>query len=203
MSELNYAAGKVTTGFSLPWVAKYNVNEGVVTYTDQMRLARGVEVSLDVEDAGDNDFYADNQLAETAGASFSNGTLNLTVDGLFMTAKRFIMGLPEANAEGWTSFGDQQVQPYIGVGFIARFMSNGNVIYTPYVIAKTSFNNVPINAATQEAEIDWQTTELTAKIMRGDDVNHNWMYEGKDYTSEAEAEEALKVMLGGTPSEGA
>ena len=40
------AAGRVATGFSLPYVARYSANGGVVTYSGARQLARGVNVNL-------------------------------------------------------------------------------------------------------------------------------------------------------------
>ena len=50
------AAGKVCTGFSLPYVALYNNG----TYTSGQKLARGVDVTVSPESSDDNKFYADN-----------------------------------------------------------------------------------------------------------------------------------------------
>ena len=59
------AFGRVAIGYSCPWVAKYS--KGVDTYTnsDGRRLARGVGASISPDTADDNNFYADNQVAES------------------------------------------------------------------------------------------------------------------------------------------
>lgn len=190
------AAGKVITGFSKPWVAKYTATDGVVTYSDAQVLARGVEVSISPESTDDNKFYADNVLAESDSGRFTGGEVTLTVDGLLIAAERFLMGLPEAAADGFTAYGDDQNAPDVGVGFIVRYMSDGVTTYVPIVLAKCKFAPIETSAATQEDEIDWQTTELTGTIMRGDDANHNWKYVGADVATEAAAEAALKTKLG-------
>lgn len=190
------ANGRVCTGFSKPWVAKYNADGGNISFSDARILARGVSVNVEAESSDDNNFYADNQLAESASGVFVGGTLTLTVDGLFTAAERFIMGLPEAGADGFVAYGDSQNTPYIAAGYIARFMSGGVTTYVPTVVVKTKFNVPSVDIATQEDEIDWQTQELTAAIMRGDDTNHTWKYIGSDYNTEEEAEAALKAKLG-------
>lgn len=190
------AAGKVITGFSKPWVATYTVNEGVVTYSNAQVLARGVEVSISPESTEDNNFYADNVLAESDSGRFTGGELTLTVDGLLIAAERLIMGLPEAGEDGWTAYGDDQNAPNVGVGFIVRYMSDGVTTYVPIVLAKVKFNQIELTAATQEEEIDWQTTELSGTVMRGEDSNHSWKYIGADVATEAAAEDALKAKLG-------
>lgn len=191
------AAGKVCTGFSLPYVAKYAAASGTVTYSNGMKLARGVNVSIDPESSDDNNFYADNALAESADSTFTSANLTLTVDGLLQAAEEMIMGVAApSGTDGWIEYGDDQAVPYVGVGFIARYMSGGVTTFTPYVLAKCMFNQVPTNAETQEEQINWQTQELTARVMRGDDAKHNWKYVGGDFETEAAAEAALKTKLG-------
>ena len=73
----------VTTGFRNIYVAKYSNTGSIVSYTGFQKLARARGFSLDVGTSDDNSYYADDTLAETeSGASFTSGTLELTVDGL-------------------------------------------------------------------------------------------------------------------------
>lgn len=190
------AAGRVCTGFSKPYVALYENSGTTVTYTKGQQLARGVEVSIEPQASEDNNFYADNQTAETGAGVFASGDLTLTVDGLHTAAERLIMGLPEAGTEGWIDYDDDQKTPFVGVGFIARYMSGGETIYVPTILPKVVFSALTTSAATQEEEIDWQTQELTAKIQRSDEAKHRWKRIGKDCTTESEAEEMIKTALG-------
>ena len=190
------AAGKVITGYSLPYVAKYNVTDGVVSYSDAQKLASGVSVNVSPEGSEDNNFYADNILAETDAGRFTGGTTTLVVGGLFIAAERFIMGLPAAGEDGWTAYGDDQQVPHVGIGFIVRYMSDGVTSYTPYVLAKNAFKPIEIEANTQEAEIDWQTQELTFNMLRDDSTNHDWKMVGTALTTEALAEAKIKTALG-------
>lgn len=192
------AAGRVITGFSKPYVAKYTATDGAITYSSARVLARGVSVSVEPETSDSNTFYADNQAAETDAGTFTGGTATLTVDGLLADAETFIMGLPEAGTDGWSAYNDKQDIPYVGIGYIVRYMSDGKTTYVPTVLVKTKFQNKSDSANTQEDSIDWQTQELTANIFRGDDADHSWKYIGKDYDTEAEAEAALKTKLGAT-----
>lgn len=194
------AAGKICTGFSKPYVALYSNSGSTVTYTSGQILARGVDVSIEPETSDDNNFYADNVLAESGDKVFTGGTVTLTVDGLFIAAEKMIMGLPTQSTGDWVSYDDDQSVPYVGIGFIARHQSEGVVSYTPYVLCKCRFNEVPVSAATQEEQIDWQTQELTATIFRGDDAKHTWKKIGKeDYSTEAAAEAIIKTAFGITP----
>lgn len=189
------AAGRVCTGFSLPYVALYGAASGTVTYVSGQKLARGVNVSISPESGDDNNFYADNVLAESANTTFTGGEVTLTVDGLLEDAEKLIMGLPTSSG-GWMTYNDDQAVPYVGIGFIARYQSGSIVSYVPYVLAKCMFNQINTNAATQEENIDFQTQELTARIYRGDDTKHAWKYVGDPEDTEAAAEAALKTKLG-------
>lgn len=189
------AAGRVRTGFSLPYVATYSATGGTVTYSSGQKLARGVNVSITPESGDDNNFYADNVLAESANTTFTGGEITLTVDGLLEAAEKLIMGLPTSSG-GWMTYNDDQAVPYVGIGFIARYQSDSDVTYVPFVLAKCMFNQINTSAATQEESIEFQTQELTAKIFRGDDAKHAWKYVGDEEDTEAAAEAALKTKLG-------
>ena len=198
------AAGKVCTGFSKPYVAKYTNAGNVVTYSGAMVLARGVSVSMSLNTSDDNIFYADNVSAETAAAVFSDGTATLTVDGLLAAAEKFILGLPatskvtaDGNQVDISRYGDGMDIPYVGIGFIVRYQSGGVVTYAPVVLTKARFQQPGLDAATQEESIDWQTQELTATLMRDDTTNHDWKLVGADQETEAAAEAVLVALLGG------
>ena len=198
------AAGKVCTGFSKPYVAIYSASGGTVTYTSGQILARGVEVSIEPEVGDDNTFYADNVAAEVAPGVFTGGTVTLTVDGLFSAAEKLIMGLPaektitvgQDETVSVAEYGDDMDIPYMGLGFVLRYQSDGVVTYAPVVLTKVRFQTAGLSAATQQGEIDWQNQELTASMMRDDSANHVWKKVAEDQATEAAAEEALKVMLG-------
>jgi len=189
------AAGRVATGFSKPYVARYSASGTTITYSDAQLLARGVNVELSPESADDNNFYADNQLAESASGTFTGGTVTLEVDGLFTATERFIFGLPSAAADGWTHVGDNAEVPNVAIGFITRYQSEGVVTYVPMILTKSKFNLPQNSFATQEDVIDWQTTSLTAVLMRDDSANHDWKLIGADFPNEAAAEAALQAKL--------
>lgn len=203
--EFLMANGKVITGYSMPFVALYAAANGVVTYSGGIPLARGVDVSLSVEGGGDNDFYADNVKAESDTQTFSSGTLSLTVDGLKAAARKLISGVKTTRAEGsgetavnFDVYDDDQKMPYVGVGFVVRYMEDGVTTYAPIIIKKVKFSPEGLDAATQEENIDWQTTKLEASIMRDDTAKHEWKLIGEDQTTEEAAVAAYKLVL--TPS---
>ena len=196
------ANGKVITGYSKPFVALYNNNEGTITYSSGMPLARGVDVSVEAETGDAVNFYADNVMAESVGGVFTGATITMTVDGLKDAARKLIMGLP--NAEPLTvgsdsvdiyTYDDRQNIPNVGIGFVVRYMESGVASYQPVVFTKASFSVDGLDAATQEEEIEFQTTELEASLMRDDSEHHAWRKIGAEQTSEADAVVVVRALL--------
>lgn len=133
----------VTTGFSKPYVAKYAATGQSVTYSGGLKLGRGVSLSLEIETADDNNFHADNVLAETESSNFTSGTATITVDGLDNDAATLILGLgsPQSLQVDETSvqmqgYGQAMQAPYVGFGCIRRTQMQGMVQYWPYILPK-------------------------------------------------------------------
>ena len=198
------AAGEVMTGFSKPYVAKYTASGNSVTYSNGQLLARGVSVTISPDSSDDNNFYADNVAAETLGGIFTGGEVTLGVDGLFMSTEQMILGLPDADTYSVSTdvsvqmykYGQAANPPYVGIGFIYRYMSDGTTYYRPTILRKCRFNIPEESAETQGEEIDWQSAELTATIMRDDTDAHDWKWVGADQTTEAAAENIVRKVLG-------
>jgi phi13 family phage major tail protein len=186
------ALGKVCTGFSKPYVALYANNEGTITYSDGQRLARGVEVSIEPESSDASNFYADNIIAETVGGQFTGGTCTLTVDGLLQDAEKLIAGLPTADTDGFLNYGLDQSTPFVGLGFVVRYLSGGTTYYTPVILTKATLNPQTLEAATQEDEVDFQTQELEFTLSRDDSTNGVWKKVGGELASESAAETVIK-----------
>ena len=189
------AAGRVMTGFSLPYVAKYTAAGTTVTYSQGQKLARGVSVSIEAEAEDSNIFYADNISAESAPGIFTSGTATFTVDGLKLAAEQLIMGIPAADSEGFIHYGESLSIPYVGVGFICRYMEDGVTKYVPYILTKCRFVTPGVDASTATETIEWQTQEITATLLRDDTANHDWKLVGGEQATEAAAEAKIKAFF--------
>lgn len=192
------ANGRVITGFSKPYVALYTstYNNGAyeITYSSGQVLARGVDIQIEPETTDDNNFYADNVVAENEAGIFTGGTLTLTVDGLKDAANKLIYGLPAVTG-GWYDYDNRQAVPYVGFGAVIRVQETGVVSYVPLVLPRIMFNDSGMSAATQEDQIDWQAQELTAQIFRDESTNQVWKKLGEAQASEAAAEAVIKTFL--------
>ena len=96
-----------------------------------------------------------------------------------------IFGLPDADSSDFINYGDTMAIPFVGVGFVARYMSDGVTSYVPYVLPKCRFNVANLEANTQEESLEFQTQSLEATILRDDTTNHNWLKIGEAQTTEA------------------
>lgn len=188
------ANGRILTGFSLPYVAIYTASDSTVTYSSGQILARGVSVSLEVESADDdNVFYADNVAAESVSGTFSGGTATLTVDGLLQSAEQLVLGLPDADTNGFVAYGSATSIPYVGIGFICRYMSDSTTTYVPVILTKCRAKQPNLEAETQEDEISWQTQEIEFTMLADDTDDANWKMVGTAQTTEAAAESMIQT----------
>lgn len=193
----------VTTGLSKPYIGKYRNSSGTISYSGGMKLGRAVELSIEVESADDNSFYADNIVAETDNGTMMSATATATIDGMEDEVAAFALGLPEATEvqAGETpveayDYGDNINPPDLGLGFIRRTMMNGVTKYQPILLTRVKMSIPGNEFATQEDQIDWQTEEITVNILRDESENRNWKRVFASQTSEAAAENILKSILG-------
>ena len=188
------ANGKVITGYSKPIIAKYSFSDNTISYSNKTPLARGVEVDMEVEIGDATNFFADNTISESVAGQFNGATATFTVDGLKDTARNLIAGLVTSKTMIVNSstvsakvYDDLQVIPYVGIGFVVRYMENGVTTYAPVILPKAQFSPESLKAATQGESVEFQTTELQATVMRADDANHSWKVVAEDQTTEAAA----------------
>lgn len=196
----------VTTGFSKPYVAKYANTGGTNSYSGGLKLGRGVSVESEIDAPDDNNFYADNVIAETESSQFTTGSLTVTIDGLGNDAATLILGLPEpenlqVGSKPGTQvemqhFGKAMNAPYVAFAYIRRVMRDNVTYWIPVIHPKTKFSLPSDSAATQEDQIDWQSQELTATLFRDDTENADWKLQSANVmATEAEAEAVIKQVL--------
>ena len=96
-------------------------------------------------------------------------------------------------------YDDLQVIPYVGIGFVVRYMENGVTTYAPVILPKAQFSPEGLDAATQGESVKFQTTELQATVMRADDANHSWKVVAADQSTEAAAVNTINAYFGAYP----
>lgn len=196
-------------GLSIPICGEYNNNNGAVTYSNPLVVNKAVEYSVAWTVGDNNPLYADNGIAENDKGTFQSGELTLTTADLPQELSLKILGtiqITETVGEKEVTvqiFDDKRNSPYLGFGLIELHQESDVDQYRAIFLNKIFFN-LPENAATTKGEtIDWQTSQITAAIMRSDEVSanrvHPWM-EDAWFESEADALGWLKYKCGKTAS---
>lgn len=199
-------SGGVTTGFSDVHVALYSAESGTVKYTSVRKLGRSVSMSTDISTSDDNNFYADDVLAETeTGSAFTDGSGSIAIDGLSSDEEAFIMGLDSGNSYQVESqnietfeYGESMNPPFLGLGAVKKIQRNGKSSWKAIVLTKVRFKVPGDDLTTQGDQIDWQTQSLDFTIMRDDSQKARWKIIPKtEFTSRADAIAFIKKVLGG------
>ena len=190
-------------GVSKPYVAKYSNTNTTVSYTSGQILDKMTEIDISINSAEDNNFYADNSIAESD-SSFSGGSVTVNTADLGPEATALVLGItpvPISEIAGVTDedvnelvFDDDQRSPYLGFGCIIKKRVNNVDKWRAIILTKIMLA-VPNDAATTQGEtIEWQTPQLTGTIMRDDSAKHAWKREAT-FTTEAQAEAYIKARL--------
>ena len=189
-------------GVSKPYVAKYSNTDTTVSYTSGQILDKMTEIDISINSAEDNNFYADNSIAESD-SSFSGGSVTVNTADLGPEATALVLGItPVPIADivitdedvNELIFDDDQRSPYLGFGCIIKKRVNNVDQWRAIILTKIMFA-VPNDAATTQGEtIEWQTPQLTGTIMRDDSAKHAWKREAT-FTTEAQAEAYIKARL--------
>lgn len=187
-------------GLLKPRIAKYNEDNGVVTYTDRMVLAKAISHTLALNNADPVTLYADDGAAESIGG-FSSGTLTLGVDKLPADVCSVIFGIVAETsttpAGSIISFDDDMNPPYLGYGVIVPKIRGGVRTWMAVLFTKIKFSIPGETFTTRGENVEFQTPELTATVVRDDTAKHTWRKWGEFGTEEA-AGAWLDAQLGGT-----
>lgn len=194
-----------TIGLSKPYYATYNYSgDGQPTYTGGGLLGKATELSLTLDEGDSNILYADNGAAESDN-QFTGGSLSVSTDDLLPTPMLNVLGLVAElmQIEGvktpsaqWIVYDDRQTIPYVGFGGIIKKRQSGATKWVALVLLKVQFSNPGVDAVTQGETIEWQTPTLNATVMRDDGPNHRWQLMSTPLDTEADAEAAVKSILG-------
>ena len=190
-------------GLSKPYYAIYSSTGSTVSYSDGGLIGKATELTLELEGADANILYADNGPAESDN-QFAGGTLTLSTDDLLPEPMMAILGLKQeamdldgatTTSPQWIVYDDDQTIPYVGFGGIIKKQISNVTKWVAVVFKKVQFANPGIDAVTQGETIEWQTTELTANVMRDDTAKHAWQMQSTPMDTEADAEAAIKDAL--------
>lgn len=187
-------------GLSKSYAAPYTYDSGTgrATYSGGMSIGKAVSVDIAVNTAADNDFYADNGVAESA-KGFGGGTLTVTDDRMPLAAAAMLLGLEVAQNETPAGtiidFPADSAAPYVGYGTVAKHIMDGVDQWRAIILLKVQFNVPAVSGTTQGQTITFEGNQITANILRSDDEEGRWMRWG-DFATEANADAWVKSVLG-------
>ncbi len=189
-----------TIGLSKPYAAIYMESDGVVTYSGGNTIGKAVQLTISLEDGGDNVLYADNAPAESAN-QFAGGELELTTDELSASVLAVMFNLTGTASTAvttaeWYKYGDASDAPYMGFGAIRKKIVGGSTKYQAIVFRKIMFKNMDEDISTQGETIEWQTPTVVATILRDGTTTHDWKWVSSDVDTEAEALSLIQEVLG-------
>ena len=192
-----------------PMYAKYSVSGSTVSYSNggSAGYARSVDVSID--DSEDNELYGDGVIV-AVDRKFAGGTLTVGTTEMDDATVAAMLGVTQSAITGITAITDTNPKeliyddnidtPYVGFGFIIEGNVDdaedptGDPYYRAVVFAKIMFSQPSISLETREKDINWQTPELSGKILRDDSADHVWKREAT-FTTKAQALAYLKNRL--------
>lgn len=191
-------------GLRLPYFAKYNNNNGTVTYSDGGTVGKAVQYSVSIQKSDDNHAYADDGIAETDKGKFLNGNLSLQTSNLSQELSMTLFGLTQKTITvdekevTVNVYSDGDVSPDLGFGIIEWHQVDGVDSFRAIVLLKTYFS-VPEDSATTKGEtVSWQNRTIEGVIQRSDEAEENglrpWKYEAW-FDTAAEAEAFLRTVL--------
>ena len=192
-----------------PMYAKYSASGTTVSYSNggSAGYARSVDVSLD--DSEDNELYGDGVIV-AVDRKFAGGTITVGTTEMDDATVAAMLGVTQSAITGITAITDTNPKeliyddnidtPYVGYGFVIEGNVDdaedptGDPYYRAVVFAKIMFSLPDSSLATREKDIDWQTPELSGKILRDDSADHVWKREAT-FTTKAQALAYLKNRL--------
>lgn len=203
-------------GLTKPYCGVYSYDEktNTVTYENGYACDKAISYGVSLESEEDNPLYANNGIAEESKGTFKSGELSLGTSDLPNGLSKKILGLKtisktygEGKEVEINVYDDDQASPYLGFGIIECHQINNVDQYRAVVLCKVKFNANEESASTKGESVEWTTPEITAKITRSDEMatdeaglKHPWKYDAW-FSSETEADEFLKFVLGVTEVE--
>lgn len=184
-------------GLSKPIVAK--ITPGGTTYTKRVIAGKYTEINIAPDESDENIFYADNAESESD-STFTGGNVTMSTDDLLPTMLVDMLGVTEESAgssstEKWYVFDDDQNAPYLALAGVVKRKNGGDTKYQAFVLEKIRFSNPALAVSTQGESIEWQTSELSARIFKSDKTKHPWYRLSSMVDSEADAVALIESYL--------
>lgn len=136
-----------------------------ITYGTGLVVAKAVSADLAWNRSANNNFYADDAVAETDN-SITNGTLKFGVDHLTLDAEEKVFGLEKETSGNTTIYSEtDQPAPAGGFGYIRVLRKSGVTSYRAFWIHKIRFGVASESAKTKGETIAWENPTIEGTII--------------------------------------
>ena len=191
-----------TKGLSYFVAGKYAYAQGAVTFTEGRVLSKAVDYTINLDEPTRNDFYADNEVAESDNQKFVGGNIQFNPAQISPENKAWLLGITAREVTSGNStidvydYDDNMSPIYAGFGFI-EMLQVDNVDKFQAITLQKIQARVPANSATTKGQtISWQTHPVTCDIYRDDSTTHLWMSESEFFDTEEAAKAYLNSLFG-------
>lgn len=175
-------------------VSKYAESGATVTYSDGKDMAEMVKADVSITPY-EASFYSNNRMSDKI-TEFKEGSLNVEVDNLELEDTGTLLGHTYTAESGETPaklvYGDSDVAPFVGVGFVTTKRKSGTTKYLGIVYTKVKFAEPSENIGTKGENITLAGEAINGAIMK--DATGKWK-EVTEHDTEAEALAAVKTYL--------
>lgn len=193
-----------TKGLSYFVAGKYTFAQGAVSFTEGRVLSKAVDYTINLDEPTKNDFYADNEVAESDNQKFVSGNIQFNPAQISPENKAWLLGIQGREVTVGSGndtitvydYDDNMAPIYAGFGFI-EMLQVDNVDKFQAITLQKIQSRVPANSATTKGQtISWQTHPVTCDIYRDDSTAHRWMSESDFFDTEEEAKAYLNSLFG-------
>lgn len=176
-------------GLKYPVVARYNENNGVVTYSDGMPLGAGISVRINL--THNNERLYGNDTVILTDKTINGGTVALNMTNLTDAVKVAVLGYTEGDEIDAITHAKELIKntltepPYVGFGVYGESKDDNNIPYWRAIwIKKTQFTQPSEEYDTKTGNATFKTPSLEGEIMKAAD--DGWVSEGT-FSTEAGA----------------
>lgn len=186
--------------------AKYNNNNGVISYTDKQKVGDAMTVDIELRFA-EGRLYAESVLAEFI-RKCTGGTISMGVKYIFQAAQKLMFGMSERSRSVTPAGGTatevtslvtkrNTVGQYVGVSFYTPALYEGVEKYDCVFIGKCMFGEPSESTQTAGENIQFQTPVTNGEFL-ADDSEEGQIKEAVTVDTEALARAWCDAVLSAT-----
>lgn len=177
-------------GLLNPYIALL-ADEEIKIYTDCFMCGEAINVNV-TPNYNEAKLHSNNRLKEYV-KEFKDGSITLGTDHLPIEASRVCFGHEVNEDEGEITYRTNDMGNYVGVGFLADEILDGQKRYVATIIYKVKFGEAANEYSTKGENIEFKTPSIDGVIAG---IKNNEWKKVKVFPTESGADEWLRSILG-------